>query len=117
MASKQEKNLLGLAETATDEEVVARINDLVAASQLLEGESQTRGVKIALAARTPTGRNRGSYVIPPDPGVLVLDIDTMLAEENGKSNLAAIEADGQIIKVRSDTPLTPLSEIRRYAQQ
>lgn len=112
MASKQEKSLLGLPETATDDDVVKRISDLVAAEQLLASDGNATGdgrVRIALSSTTGQDRRRGTYVIPPTPRSLVLFVDQI-----DPAHLAAIEADPEINKVRSNSDVTPDGDVRRF---
>jgi hypothetical protein len=112
MASKQEKSLLGLPETATDEDVVKRIGDLVAAEQLVNGSDRSSSAgKIAVISRGPSTR-RGTYMIPAASGTpLVLEIATIEPR-----NLGEIEGDPNILKLRSDAPVTPASEVSRYTR-
>jgi hypothetical protein len=140
MASKDEKIALGLQEDATQEQVLTRIADLTAASQLLEGTggaSEDR-VRLILAATstTPDGYyRRGTFMIPTDANTpLVLDLDELENTKEvvidgkpvvrfvdgkpvavtGKDLLAELMADPSIVKIRSDAPATPLGAVKRF---
>jgi hypothetical protein len=137
MASKAEKIALGLSETASDDEILARIGNLVAAEQLLESSSAAAppktSVRLALVALSGSDGyyNRGSYRIPTDfSAPLILDLENALAEtENrhidgkdmpvnvGKERIAEIVADSSVVKLRSDTPVTAPHAVRRYKPQ
>jgi len=117
MATSKEKIALGLAETATDDEVFARIQQLVTpAPQPAVVE------KIAMLSLVPgKERPRGSFFIPPpsddpnEPGrrtqPLVVD-KAMISPEN----LAEIKSDPYVMWLDSETPLTLETEIRRYTR-
>jgi hypothetical protein len=131
MASKAEKIALGLPETANDDEVLARIGNLVAAEQLLESPpaAAPKGVRIAVASLRGQDRYLGTFVIPHDTkNPLVLDVDTVLVEKeveirgekvavNGEAILAEITSAADVMVLRSDTPVTPSHAVRRYKPQ
>ena len=94
MASKAEKTALGLPENASDEEILARIGNLVAAEQLLEHSQTSTAPRVRLALLSLTGqdRYRGTYIIQPDTSnPLVLDLEDALAE--------TANVDGQTVNV------------------
>lgn len=129
MASKAEKTALGLPENASDEEILARIGNLVAAEQLLEHSqtSTTPRVRLALLSLTGQDRYRGTYIIQPDTSnPLVLDLEDALAETAnvdgqtvnvGQRRIKEILGDSSVMKLRSDTPVTLPNAVRRYKEQ
>lgn len=114
MANKQEKILLGLNEDATDEQIEARISDLVNTEKLFAEAPSVPAApaqvgKIALISRGPSTR-RGTYMIPSIADApIVLDLATIEPRDLGE-----LEGDGKVLKLRSDSPLTPLTEVGRY---
>ena len=134
MATKTEKLALGLDETADDQQVLDRIQDLIAAKELLEGDNTPTatsapvgGVRIALVGLRGQDRYVGGLIIGSDvQNPLVLDLEAFRAETDtvggkvvnvGEQRLAEILADPATMKLRSDAPLTPTSAVRRYKPQ
>ncbi len=118
MATSKEKVALGLAETATDDEVFNRIQELVNASKPIAGVSGV--AKIALLSLVPgKERPRGGHFIPPpsdDPTApgratkpLVLDKATLTEQQ-----LAEITSDPYVMFLDLETDLTPEHEIKRF---
>lgn len=117
MATSKEKIALGLAETASDDEVFARIQAL--ATPIAAPAPVT---KIALLSLVPgKERPRGGFFIPPpsdDPTApgratkpLVLDKATLSPEQ-----LAEITGDPYVMWLDGDTELTPEGEIKRFTR-
>lgn len=103
---------LGLPLTATDEEVMTRIAALV---KPIEGVSADLAFekpipKLIIWRKNGQQGRRGTYVIPGDRS-LVLDESQM-----DPIDLAEIDADTGIGKVRTSDPLTPEGDIERYAR-
>jgi hypothetical protein len=66
-------------------------------------------VKLLLLSMSGQPRNRGGFAIPPNNAApLVVDVATL-----SEADLAALEADPLIIRLRSDAPLTPETDIVR----
>jgi hypothetical protein len=86
--------------SALTAEVEKLTSELEAATAPIEGTSKVEPPKIALVSRTGQPRNRGGYIIPAtEPIVLAIaDIDPR--------DLRAVEGDSQVLKVRSDSPIT-----------
>lgn len=67
-----------------------------------------RAGKIALISRTGQDRYRGTYIVPAS-SILVLDLATV-----SDVDLGELMGDPHILKVRTDTPVTPKNEVGRF---
>lgn len=112
MATAAEKEALGLEATASDPEVMARILALVTPieGQAAELAFDDDSNKIAVLSMTGQTRPCGTYMIP-HTHPLVLDLNKL-----DPRSLGEFEADPRVLKVRTDTPLTPESDIARYTR-
>lgn len=135
MATAAEKEVLGLAATATDAEVMTRIvaltspktngldssavrealklapsatNEQVLAriNELADGED-SGGHRIALLSNTGHPRPCRTYMVP-NTHAIILDLAGV-----DPLDLAAFEADPRILKVRSNAPVTPKHDVHR----
>lgn len=103
MATPQEKEALGLDPKASDAKVMDRIDEVMA-----RFESDAKGDKIAVISMTGQTRPCGTYMVPHDTP-LVLDLGSVELRDLGE-----LEGDPRILKVRTDSPVTPAAEITRY---
>jgi hypothetical protein len=115
----ERKATSSMADKKTIQQLEAENADLVAALDASEKKIEKMQAEIdellggsrkviAIVSRTGQSRNRGGITVPPDHPI-VIAVDSIDPKALGE-----IEGDPQILKVRTDSEVTPDHEIVRY---